>query len=92
MSDKDIGHHVRLPGELDGVGFDIFALKEPECTMMLMSAYEQLVVNEGQTENMRCLELMSDGENKCCFKYTEVFSNRFQFRGAVDDHNNKRHD
>ena len=34
MADKDIGHQARLPGELDGVGFDIFALKEPEYTMM----------------------------------------------------------
>ena len=36
MADKDIGHQARLPGELDGVGFDIFALKEPEYTMMLI--------------------------------------------------------
>eukprot|EP00957_Ditylum_brightwellii_P185239 14105771-Ditylum_brightwellii.AAC.1 len=41
---------------------------------------------------MRCLELMSDGEKECHFKYTEVFSNHFKFHDAVDNHNNKRHD
>eukprot|EP00957_Ditylum_brightwellii_P103599 7893139-Ditylum_brightwellii.AAC.1 len=35
---------------------------------------------------------MGDGENERRFMYTEVFSNHFQFHGAVDDHNNKRHD
>eukprot|EP00957_Ditylum_brightwellii_P068122 5171092-Ditylum_brightwellii.AAC.1 len=84
MSDKDIGHQARLPGELDGVGFDIFALKDPEYIMMLMSTYGQLVLNEGQQENVRCLELMGDGEKERCFKYTEVFSKHFQFCGAVE--------
>eukprot|EP00957_Ditylum_brightwellii_P117515 8962743-Ditylum_brightwellii.AAC.1 len=92
MADKDIGHQAHLPGELVGVGFDFFALKEPEYTMMLISTYGQLLVNEGQKENVRCLELMGDGENKHRVTYTEVVSNHFQFCGAVDDHNNKRHD
>ena len=26
------------------------------------------------------------------FKYTEVVGNHFTYRGAVDDHNSKRHD
>eukprot|EP00957_Ditylum_brightwellii_P082151 6247038-Ditylum_brightwellii.AAC.1 len=56
-----------------------------------MSTYGQLVVNKGQKENVRCLELMSDGEKERRFKYTEVFSNHFQFRGAIDNHN-KCHD
>eukprot|EP00957_Ditylum_brightwellii_P148802 11328325-Ditylum_brightwellii.AAC.1 len=82
MADKDTGNQAHLPGELDGVGFDIFVLKEPEYTMMLMSTYGQLLVNEGQKENVICLELMGDGDKERCFKYTEVFSNHFQFRGA----------
>eukprot|EP00957_Ditylum_brightwellii_P004768 363302-Ditylum_brightwellii.AAC.1 len=64
MTDKDVGHQTCLPGELDGVGFDIFTLKEPEYTMMLTSTYGQLVVNKGQKENVRYLELMGDGENE----------------------------
>eukprot|EP00957_Ditylum_brightwellii_P193780 14756603-Ditylum_brightwellii.AAC.1 len=35
---------------------------------------------------------MSNGEKEHCFKYTEVFSNHFQFCGVIDNHNNKRHD
>eukprot|EP00957_Ditylum_brightwellii_P056875 4311796-Ditylum_brightwellii.AAC.1 len=53
VKDKAIGHHARLPGVLDEDRFDIFGLKEPEYTMMVMSTYGQLAVAEGQKDNMR---------------------------------------
>eukprot|EP00957_Ditylum_brightwellii_P136621 10419167-Ditylum_brightwellii.AAC.1 len=57
--------------------------------MVVMSTYGQLTVTEGQKDNTRNL---GTGSNKIIFKYTEVFSNHFQYCVAVDDHNNKRHD
>eukprot|EP00957_Ditylum_brightwellii_P207228 15352070-Ditylum_brightwellii.AAC.1 len=56
---------------------------------MVMSMYGQLTVTEGQKDNMCNL---GTGSNGITFKYTEVFSNHLQYRGAVDDHNSKRHD
>ena len=47
MNDKQVGYQERLPGELDGVGFDILAMKDPDYTMMRISTYGQLVVKEG---------------------------------------------
>eukprot|EP00957_Ditylum_brightwellii_P013874 1045778-Ditylum_brightwellii.AAC.1 len=82
FKDKAIGYQARLPGVLDGVGFDIFGLKEPEYIMMVMSTYAQLTVTEGQKDNVRNLGM---GSNEIAFKYTE-------YCGAVDDHTNKRHD
>ena len=39
MKLKNVGEKDRLPGMLDGVvlHYDIFCMKEPDCTMMLMS-------------------------------------------------------
>eukprot|EP00957_Ditylum_brightwellii_P177148 13494962-Ditylum_brightwellii.AAC.1 len=56
---------------------------------MVMSTYGQLTVTEGQKDNVKNL---GTGSDEITFKYTEVFSNHFQYRDAVDDHNNKRHD
>jgi Transposase IS4 len=88
---KAVGECDRLPGVLDGVKFDIFGMKEPDYVMMLMSTYGSLIVNDGQKLSHR--EYHADGQTVCTtFKYTEPFANHFIYRGAVDDHNNKRHD
>eukprot|EP00957_Ditylum_brightwellii_P118629 9048388-Ditylum_brightwellii.AAC.1 len=87
--DTAIGYHARLPGVLDGAGFDIFGLKEPEYTVVVMSTYGQLTVTEGQKDSMRNL---GTGSDEITFKYTVMFSNHFQYCGAIDDHNSKRYD
>ena len=63
MNDKQVGYQERLPGELDGVGFDILAMKDPDYTMMHISTYGQLVVKEGQRENIRHVEDPATGES-----------------------------
>jgi len=88
---KAVGECDRLPGVLDGVSFDIFAMKEPDYTMMLMSTYGCLVTKDNQKLSYRQWE--KNGVSQLStFKYTETFANHFGYRGAVDDHNNKRHD
>ena len=47
MADKEVVTQVCLPGGGGGMGFDIFAIKEPYYKIMLMSTYEKLVVSEG---------------------------------------------
>ena len=87
MELKEIGESARLPGELSGIKFDVFAHKEPDYTMMLMSTYGCLNINDDQKASVRNV----NGEVKE-FKYTEVIGNHYRYRGSVDEHNSKRHD
>ena len=83
-----VGTTERLPGVLDGEKFDLFTMKDGGYVMTLMSTYGALMVNDSQKESMRNL---SNGETSN-FKYTEVIANYFDFHGAVDFHNSRRHD
>jgi hypothetical protein len=87
---RAVGDTDRLPGVHDGVDFDIFAMKEPDYTMMLVSTYGSLVVKDGQKQSHRKWQSNS-ASYTATFKYTETFGNHFNYRGAVDDHNNRRH-
>ena len=89
MSSKDVGTCERLPGILDGEKFDLYALKEPDYVMMMMSTYGSLIVKDMQRD---CIRMDKDRKEIARFKYTEVVGNHFTYRGAVDDHNGKRHD
>jgi len=89
MENKEIGTCDRLPGILDGQPFDIYALKEPDYTLMMMSTYGSLIVKDGQRDSVR---VSKEDRTMKRFKYTEVVANHFKYRGAVDDHNGKRHD
>ena len=86
MEGKAIGACDALHGTLDGTGYVLFAMKEPDYTMKIMSTYGGLIVKDGERDSVRS----SDGGGQVTFKYTEVFSNHFKFRHAVDDHNNLR--
>ena len=87
----DVGKVESLPGNLDGVAFKIFVMKEEDYTMKLMSTYgAQIEVDGGTTQRSVSAE---NGQAKVTktFKYMEPFYNHFKFRHQVDDHNNLRH-
>lgn len=86
FAEVDIRVAMRKPGMIDGVKFDVLAMKEPNYVLMLMSTYGCLQVKSGQKESVRD----HDGNIKN-FKYTETVANHFNFCCAFDDHNNKRH-
>ena len=88
MKDKEVGTCERLPGILNGIYCDLYALKEPDYILMMMSTYGSLIIKDGQHDSIR---LLTNGQTKR-FKYTEVVANHFMYRGAVDQHNAKRHD
>ena len=83
---EDVGHASRLPGMIDSTKFDVFAMKNPDYTMMIMSSYSCLPSKSGQKESVR-----DDEETMRKFKYTETVANYFDYHGAVDFHNAKRH-
>jgi hypothetical protein len=86
---KQVGHTDRLPGTSDGLPFDIFAMKEPDYVMMFMSTYGSLVEAHDAKMNYRGSDERND---LAMFKYMEVIGNHYKYRGAVDEHNSKRHD
>ena len=87
---QQVGDCDSFRGTLDGVPYDIFTLKEPDYIMKVMSTYGGLTVPQNQRESKRVWK--ENGETKTAtFQYTEPFANHFNFRHAVDDHNNLRH-
>ena len=87
MELKDIGLCARLPRELSGVKFDVFAHKEVDYTIMLMSTYGCLNSNDDQKVSVRNVNFEAKE-----FKYMRVVGNHYRFRRLVDEHNSKRHD
>jgi hypothetical protein len=90
FGNREVGDSDGLPGELDGVPFHVFAMKEPDYVMMLMSTYGTLETHS-QRETSRCWKDSNGAVKKKNFKYPEVMDNHFLFRHAVDDHNLRRH-
>ena len=87
---KVVGASDRLTGLLHDAPIDVFCQKEPNYTMMLMSTYGSLRVHDNERTLYRTW-----GEGAKCqtttFKYTEVVSKHYRYRGSVDDHNNISH-
>ena len=84
---KPIGHQDSLPGTLDNVHFRIMCFKKPYYGMLLMCTYGSLIKINGSRANRRI-----EGEKRYTFQHCKNIENHYQNRGAIDDHNNKRHD
>jgi len=65
-----------------------FFRKDEGYEISLMSTYVSLQVKRGQKESIRVGE---NGESSK-FQYREIIANHFDYRGALDFHNSKRHD
>ena len=89
-ANQEVGECDSLRGTLEGVPYDLFTLKEPDYLMKLMSTYGGLTVPSNQKVSQRVWK--EGGETKTTsFQYTAPFANHFNYRHAVDDHNNLRH-
>ena len=68
-----------LPGTLNGVPFYVFAMKEPDYLMNVMSTYETLNSVDGSITKQIWKD--DNDEEKCVtFNCTEVFHNHFAYR------------
>ena len=47
-TEKEVTTQAHLYGKIGGIGFAIFAMRETEYKIMLMSRYEKLVLSEGK--------------------------------------------
>ena len=89
FEDKEIGAADAWQGEMEGVPFHVFGMKDTDYVMSLMSTY-------GTLNDTNCRESARDykeGQEKWrkVFRYTEVIDNHYKFRHSVDDHNGLRH-
>ena len=58
--------------------------------MKIISTYGGLTVKDGQQISKSVFQKDGETQEKT-FQYTEPFSNHFDFRHVVDDHNHIRH-
>eukprot|EP00977_Amphora_coffeiformis_P000513 scaffold130_cov151-Amphora_coffeaeformis.AAC.2 len=82
FDDKEVGYVDALQGYLEDRPFHVFAMKEPDYVMKLMSTY-------GTNERVGKVRMRLTPE-KIEFKYPEVVYNHYQYRDAVDSHNSSR--
>ena len=74
---------------MEEVPFHVYAMKEPDYVMSLMSTYGTNL-QAGKETSHEWVD--RDGTKKNGkFNYPEVVGNHFLYRHSVDDHNNKRH-
>jgi len=88
---KEVGVVESLPGTLAGKAFKVFAIKEEDYVMKIMTTYGSCrEVEQGATK--RSVTDPTTGQKVTkTFKYYEPFYNHFTYRHQVDDHNNIRH-
>ena len=47
MTEYYVVTQASLPGKIDGIGFDVFNMKETDYTMIHMYTYSKMAVSEG---------------------------------------------
>ena len=86
-----MGHTDVASGLLDGVKYNVFAMKEEDYTMKLMSTYGTLTPSPNQEEVIRRVRNLDGTFSNKKIKYCHPIGYHFHYRHAVDDHNNLRH-
>jgi hypothetical protein len=76
FADKDVGEVDALPGVLDNVPFHVFAMKEPDYVMKLMSTYG---TNERMGEIKKRGYKMNGQHHEVSFRYPEVVYNHYRY-------------
>ena len=84
---KDVGDCDSWKGMMEEVPFHVYAMKEPDYIMSLMSTYGTNL-RTGKETSREWVD--SSGVKKNVkFHYPEVVGNHFLYQNSVDDHNNK---
>ena len=83
---KQVGDADAIRGELDGIPFHIFAMKEPDYTMQIMSTYGTLE-RKGIEKKRHWME--GGTKHVTTFCYPEVVHNHYAFHDMIDNHNSQ---
>ena len=89
FEDKEIGFADALPGSLDSTPFHIVAMKDANFVSLFMTTYGTLEPVERMVKKFKVNA--DKTTERVEYKYTEIFDNYYKTRGAVDNHNAKRH-
>ena len=84
FTDKPIGAADAIKGELDGMPFYIFGMKESDYVMQIMSTYGMLAM---MGEEKHHHVMVSGTKQVITFKYLEVVHNHYWYRDVIDNHN-----
>ncbi len=88
---KEVGVVESLPGTLARKAFKVFAMKEEDYVMKIMTTYGSCrEVEQGATKQSVTDPTTGQKVTKT-FKYYEPFYNHFTYQHQVDDHKNIRH-
>ena len=89
FDDKEVGATDSWAGKLDDIPFHVYAMKEPDYVMLLMSTYGTNNHDNGK-ETRRNWKAGGEARSNS-FRYPEVVHNHFWYFHAVDDHSGKQH-
>ena len=84
---KPIGAADAIKGELDGMPFYIFGMKETDYVMQIMSTYGMLAM---MGEEKHHHVMLSGTKQVITFKYLAVVHNHYWYRGVIDNHNSQQ--
>ncbi len=89
FKDKEVGSTGSVEGALSGEKYNIWCMKEPDyvCKMFGMAGGLHVMDNREHTR------VWTEGgaQKMASFKFAEPFTLHFNYRHAVDDHNNLHH-
>ena len=89
MNSFEVGQCYLLTGKIEGIDYSIFCMKEPEYAIKLFTTYGTL---NDDPNACTIRKFLVDSVLKASnFFYTNCFSNHFEYRNAVDDHNSLHH-
>jgi hypothetical protein len=77
FTEKEVGYMDAWPGELDGVNFHLFCMREPDYIMSLMSTYGTTSPKEGQKETQRHYKNTQGQIVTTIFQYPDVVANHY---------------
>ena len=91
MSEKQLGECDCIKGEMDGVAYNLFCMRDVDYVSKMMTTYGGLVTNPDCVPTTRTVLAANGSTERKPFQYMEPFDNHYCYRHSVDDHNNLRH-
>ena len=87
FTDKEVGFSNAKKGVLNGVPFHLYAMKEPDYTMLIISTYG---MNATVGEEKKRHYNKDDQKKVTTFVYPEVVHNHYHYWDVIDNHNSVR--
>ncbi len=87
MAGSEVGSVDAIQGSMEGVLYNLWAMKEPDYVMKMMATGGSLIADDS-CRSTSCRWIEGGVQTTKESTYTLPFDNRFRYHHAVDDHNN----